>query len=153
MRITPIAESRPRTTLVGTKDLMKPACNSPSVTCIMPAITTATRSVSNEPSAAISTTTTAVSPAAGPETVTCAPLSHPTTTPATIPATTPAMSGALDASAMPRHNGSATRNTTSPASRSAAACSRAKGERGGRSVAGGGITLEVFIVFMEFLPG
>ena len=59
-----------------------------------------------------------MSPAAGPEIITLAPLIEDTTMPATTPETTPEMSGALEAKAMPRQSGRATRNVTSPAIRS-----------------------------------
>jgi len=57
-------------------------------------------------------TTIAVKPAAGPLTLSCDPLSDPTTMPPMIPAINPENKGAFEPSAMPRHNGSATRNTT-----------------------------------------
>ena len=56
----------------------------------------------------------AVKPAAGPETLVCEPLNAPTTTPPTIPATSPEKSGAPDANAIPKHNGSATKKTMTP---------------------------------------
>ena len=56
----------------------------------------------------------AVSPAAGPETEIFELLMRPTTIPPTIPAMTPDKGGAPDASAIPRHSGNATRNTTKP---------------------------------------
>ena len=59
-----------------------------------------------------------VRPAAGPLTDKGDFDSVPTTRPPTIPAMTPAKSGAPDASAMPRHKGSATRKTTIDAGRS-----------------------------------
>ena len=51
-------------------------------------------------------------------TLDCDPLKALTSMPPTIPATTPETNGALDASATPRHNGSATKVTTRPAARS-----------------------------------
>ena len=56
----------------------------------------------------------AAKPAAGPETLMCEVLSEPITMPPTMPANTPDNGGAPEASAMPRHNGRATRKTTSP---------------------------------------
>ena len=56
----------------------------------------------------------AVRPAAGPETEIFELLIVPTTKPPTIPAITPDKGGAPDANAIPKHNGSATKNTTSP---------------------------------------
>src|SRR6516164_5868195 len=55
------------------------------------------------------------SPAAGPLTLTCDPDSAPISMPPAIPEMIPAKSGAPDAKAIPRHKGSATRNTTAPA--------------------------------------
>jgi hypothetical protein len=63
----------------------------------------------------------AVRPAAGPLTLKEEPLSEPTTMPPTTPAIIPEKSGALDARAMPRHRGRATRKTTIDAGISAAA--------------------------------
>ena len=68
-------------------------------------MTTASRNAWNDPSDAIWAATIAVRPAAGPLTLVCDPLSIPTRMPPTIPASTPENSGALDASATPRHNG------------------------------------------------
>ena len=64
--------------------------------------------------------TIAASPAAGPLTLMCEPLSAPTTMPPMIPEMTPEMMGAPEASAIPRQSGIATRNTTRPAMRSPA---------------------------------
>ena len=63
--------------------------------------------------------TIAVSPAAGPETLRWELLNEPTIIPPTTPAMIPANGGAPEASAMPRHSGKATRNTTSPEGKSA----------------------------------
>jgi hypothetical protein len=60
----------------------------------------------------------AVSPAAGPLTLSEDPLKKPTTKPPTIPEMRPAMGEAPDATAMPRQSGRATRNTTKDAERS-----------------------------------
>lgn len=56
----------------------------------------------------------AVKPAAGPETEIWELLKKPTTKPPMIPAIIPDNGGAPEASAIPKHNGSATKNTTSP---------------------------------------
>jgi hypothetical protein len=54
----------------------------------------------------------AAKPAAGPLTPTDDLLIDPTTTPPTIPAIRPEKSGAPLASAIPKHSGNATKNTT-----------------------------------------
>jgi hypothetical protein len=56
-----------------------------------------------------------INPAAGPETPNFDPLKKPTTTPPTTPAIMPEKRigvGLVDANATPKHNGSATKNTT-----------------------------------------
>lgn len=85
--------------------------------CSTPAIITASKNVSNDPSLPICAATMAVKPAAGPLTLVCEPLRTPTKMPPMIPATMPEKSGALDASATPRQSGSATRKTTRSAER------------------------------------
>lgn len=62
--------------------------------------------------------TTVVSPAAGPETASCEPLIRETTMPPIIPDSKPAYSGAPEARAIPKHSGSATKNTERPAGKS-----------------------------------
>ena len=62
--------------------------------------------------------TITVKPAAGPLTLSDDPLANATTIPPTIPAIIPENKGAPDASAMPKHNGNATKKTTSPAGKS-----------------------------------
>ena len=57
-------------------------------------------------------------PAAGPLTPNGEPLATPTTIPPTIPAIIPANNGAPDAKAIPRHKGTATKNTTMLAGKS-----------------------------------
>ena len=59
---------------------------------------------------AVSTIT--AKPAAGPLTPSAEPLARPTMMPPTIPAIIPENKGAPEASAMPKHKGSATKNTT-----------------------------------------
>ena len=56
--------------------------------------------------------TIAANPAAGPLTPILEPLSPPTTTPPIIPAINPENKGAPLANAIPKHKGSATKNTT-----------------------------------------
>ena len=94
--------------------------NAPKATCRPPAISTASRNASNEPSEVICASTTAASPAAGPLTLTWEPLRMPTTMPPMTPEIRPERSGAPEASAIPRQSGSATRNTTRPATMSRA---------------------------------
>ena len=97
---------------------MMPARATPSPTWIAPAITTATRKRSNEPSSASAAMTIAVRPAAGPLTISCEPLRTDTTSPPTMPVIRPESIGAPEASAIPRQSGRATRKTTIPAGRS-----------------------------------
>ena len=111
----PIADSSPLMTLDGKNAASAPAFSMPSPICIAPASTTATRNASKEPSVSIWLATMAVRPAAGPLMLVCEPLSHATSIPPTTPATIPETSGAPEASATPRHRGSATRKTTTPA--------------------------------------
>jgi hypothetical protein len=54
----------------------------------------------------------------GPLILISLPENQVTTTPATTPLTIPDTTGAPEAMAMPRHSGSATRNTTNPESKS-----------------------------------
>ena len=63
------------------------------------------------------TNTMAAKPAAGPETEICELLKKPITRPPIIPAIMPDNGGAPDARAIPKHSGSATRNTTNPEGR------------------------------------
>jgi hypothetical protein len=72
------------------------------------------RNSSNAPRSVIAVSTIAVRPAAGPETDMFELLRNPTTRPPTIPEITPDNGGAPDARAIPKHKGSATKNTTSP---------------------------------------
>lgn len=62
--------------------------------------------------------TKVVNPAAGPETPNEDPLIQETIKPPIIPESRPAYSGAPEANAIPRHRGSATKNTERPAGRS-----------------------------------
>ncbi len=114
-----MAASSPLITLDGTKSAIAPARITPSTICSTPAISTASRKAWNEPSAAICAATTAVKPAAGPLTLVCDLLIAPTRMPPTIPDRIPENNGAFEAKATPRQSGRATRNTTSPADRSA----------------------------------
>jgi len=73
---------------------------------------TARRKISNAPRSLIAVNTITARPAAGPLTPRGDPLRAPTTMPPTIPAMMPENNGAPDARAIPKHNGTATRNTT-----------------------------------------
>ena len=66
----------------------------------------------------IAVVTTTNKPAAGPLTLCCDPLIAPTRRPPHIPEITPVIAGSPEANAIPRHKGSATRNTTSEAEKS-----------------------------------
>jgi hypothetical protein len=75
-------------------------------------MTTESRNAGQEPNVAIEVRTITASPAAGPLTPSGDPLAIPTIIPPTMPAIIPEKSGAPEASAIPRHSGSATKNTT-----------------------------------------
>ncbi len=79
-----------------------------------PAIMPAHRKSSNAPKSVMAVKTMAVNPAAGPDTEILELLMVPTTSPPTIPAIIPDNGGAPDANAIPKHKGSATKNTTRP---------------------------------------
>jgi hypothetical protein len=66
----------------------------------------------------IADATITVKPAAGPLTESCEPLRIPVIMPPAKPAMMPENKGAPDANAMPKHNGNATRNTTTEALKS-----------------------------------
>ncbi len=114
----PIAANRPLMTLSGKNAARKPARAMPSAIWRTPAIRTANRKASNEPSVAIWAAAIAIMLLPGPLTLVCEPLSRPTMIPPMMPETMPANSGAPEAIAMPRQSGRATRNTTSAAERS-----------------------------------
>jgi len=59
--------------------------------------------------------TTVIKPAAGPKTPIADPEKIPTIIPPMIPSISPEKAGASDANAIPRHRGTATKNTTKPA--------------------------------------
>ena len=88
-----------------------------------PAITTAVKNAGHEPpKLVIEVNTITASPAAGPLTPSGDPLAIPTTIPPTIPAMIPANNGAPDARAIPKHKGTATKNTTILAGKSFLKC-------------------------------
>ena len=93
---------------------MDPVLRNPKTTCNIPAMKTAVKNISNEPKETIADNTIAVNPAAGPETLTWESEILPTTMPPTMPAIIPENNGAPDAIAIPKHKGSAIRNTTKP---------------------------------------
>ena len=68
---------------------MMPARIAPSPSCSTPAITTAVRNASHEPSVASAVATMAVRPAAGPLTISCEPLISATTRPPITPEMSP----------------------------------------------------------------
>ena len=97
---------------------MTPALRTPNNICSAPAITTAERNTSKEPSSFMAFNTITVRPAAGPDTEVCEPERAPITIPPMTPAMIPEKRGAPDARAIPKHKGRATRNTTNPAGKS-----------------------------------
>src|ERR671921_388687 len=105
---------------------MTPAFNEPSTNCKAPQITTENRKASNEGIFRMAAATMAVRPAAGPLTLSCEPLSEPTTSPPTKPAIRPLNKGALEARAMPKQSGNATKKTTIDEGRSLPKCFKLK---------------------------
>jgi len=97
---------------------MLPAFTIDKSNCKTPDNTTAVRNNSKLPSVLIEERTMAVSPAAGPETLTCDWLKIPTTIPPRIPDTIPEKRGAPLAKAIARQSGRATKKTMSPESKS-----------------------------------
>ena len=91
---------------------------SPMTICSSPAPSTITPSIPS-PCCDTAEDTSTVSPAAGPLTCMVLPGSSPTTMPPTMPVMMPSSAGTPEATATPTHSGSATRNTTSEAPRSA----------------------------------
>ena len=84
----------------------------------IPATNTAKNNDDMSPKLIIEAATRATSPAAGPDTANCDPLTKDTTIPPTIPDNRPEYSGTPDARAIPKHKGSATKNTDKPAGKS-----------------------------------
>ena len=98
---------------------MNPAFANPKINWKTPAKRTAVKNAVHEPlRAAIEVNTITANPAAGPLTPNGEPLAKPHTMPPTMPAMMPANKGAPDASAIPRHRGTATKNTTMLAGKS-----------------------------------
>lgn len=98
----------------------------PKISCNTPAMTTATRKISNDPNDWIDVNTITARPAAGPLTPNDELLSAPTTIPPTIPAIIPENNGAPLASAIPKHSGIATKNTTILAGMSCLTCEKSE---------------------------
>ena len=97
---------------------MAPAFKKPNSNCISPARKTAVKKTSNEPRETIAARTIAESPAAGPETLIWELEILPTRMPPIIPEMIPENNGAPEAIAIPRHKGSAIKNTTNPEEKS-----------------------------------
>ena len=76
-----------------------------------PARATDIKKYSNEPSSRMVAAQIVASPAAGPLTLSPDLLIRVTKMPPITPAISPLKTGALEANEMPRHNGSATKNT------------------------------------------
>jgi hypothetical protein len=119
IKIRPIAANMPVITEEGTNSAAMPERVAASATWITPANITASKNASNDGSTSIAPKTITVRPAAGPLTDKGDFDNAPTKMPPTIPAITPEKSGAPDARATPRQSGSATRNTTIDAGKSA----------------------------------
>ena len=86
----------------------------PRIIWMIPAIITAHRNNSNTPIFVTALNIIAVKPAAGPLTLKFDLLNEPITIPPTIPEIKPENNGAPEASAIPKHKGSAIKNTTNP---------------------------------------
>ena len=91
----------------------------------MPAKIKANKNALNDPKVEMEEITTVIKPAAGPETPSRELLNDPTTTPPMIPAIKPEIgigakpSTEVEANPIPKHKGSATKNTTILEGRSA----------------------------------
>ena len=114
----PIAASMPLITAEGIKCVKPPKRKMPSSICKSPAMETARKNISKDPSSCIAAMLIAVRPAAGPLTLNSEPLIKEITRPPIIPAKSPEYSGASDANEMPRQSGRATKKTVTLALRS-----------------------------------
>ena len=136
-----MAASMPWTTDAGTSSANRPARVRPSAICTHPAMATnaavrwTPRAASPAPSVSTEPSTMTMSPAAGPLMVSGALPRSDGTSPPTMAVSTPAKGGKPLASAIARHNGSATSATTKPATKSLA---RSRGGRGAEGGIGGG---------------
>src|SRR5690606_24190829 len=83
----------------------------PKMTCSTPARATERKNNSTLPSSIMAAAQMVVSPAAGPLTLRGDPLTRVTIRPPIIPASKPEYMGVPEASAIPRHRGSATKKT------------------------------------------
>ena len=79
---------------------------------------TASKKILKLPCDIMDAATTVDKPVAGPDTLSCDPLTIDTSIPPIIPEIIPTDSGAPDASAIPKHKGNATRKTDNPAGKS-----------------------------------
>lgn len=109
IKIIPMPASIPLITAVGIKLTILPAFKRPNSICSIPANNKAETNISNEPRDATEARIVAVSPAAGPLTLSVEPLNKVTTNPPIIPDNIPANKGALQAKAIPKQSGSATK--------------------------------------------
>ncbi len=113
--------SMPCTTAGGMAWANRDSRVSPKTICRTPAPAVISV-VTCQPKVLTSSATMTVRPAAGPETWSLEPPSRPATTAPTTAAMRPARIGAPEATAMPSERGTATRNTTIEAEKSARAC-------------------------------
>lgn len=114
----PIAASMPLMTAEGIKCVKPPKRKMPSSICKSPAIETARKNISIDPSSCVAATLMAVRPAAGPLTLNSEPLITEMISPPIIPAKSPEYTGVPDAKEMPRQSGRATKKTVILALRS-----------------------------------
>lgn len=111
---TPIPASMPCMTAGEIARNHRPNLASAITICNPPASSTATPRICS-PCSLTSSHISTVKPAAGPLTCSGWPDMEPTTIPPTMPVMSPSAGGTPEATATPRHSGSATRNTTTEA--------------------------------------
>ena len=114
----PIAANMPFITADGIKCVKPPKRKMPSSICKSPAMETARKNISIDPSSCIAAILMAVRPAAGPLTLNSDPLISEIISPPIIPAKSPEYTGVPDANEMPRQRGRATKKTVMLALRS-----------------------------------
>ena len=110
----PMPASMPPMSAGETARNQRPSLKPAAASCTTPESKTAQPSAARPQPSTMAQTET-MSPAAGPLTCSGEPANAPTTIPPMMPLTIPSAGGAPEAMATPRHNGRATRKTTSEA--------------------------------------